>query len=74
VDGTCYGLDLGDILVQLVVESCDRYGAGHRQTGWNSARTMLIMEMVTQKHSAGQLLSLQSLELLILNFQSVSEC
>ena len=46
VDGTCWGLAAGDILVASVVDPCDGYGSTDAYTGWNSAKSFLIMEVV----------------------------
>ena len=46
VDGTCWGLAAGDILVASVIDPCDGYSSTDGYAGWNSARTFLIMEVV----------------------------
>jgi len=53
VDGTCYGLEAGDRVVALVVGPCDGYGSSDASSGWFSARTMLIMEMVPPQATLG---------------------
>jgi len=54
VDGTCYGLDAGDRVVELVVGPCDGYASSDALSGWNSGTTMLIMEMVPADKGAGK--------------------
>lgn len=45
VDEACYGLDSGDIRIDLEVSNCEGMVEGDAFSGWKSARSMIIMEV-----------------------------
>jgi len=49
VDGTCYGLEAGNIEVDVVVDHCSGYSTSTTLTGWKYARTMLLMEVTSPR-------------------------
>lgn len=55
VDGVCYGLDAGNRNIDLYIDACDGYATSNGYSGWNAARTMLIMEVTPQKPRTGEL-------------------
>jgi len=51
VDGTCYGIASGDVLIELVVQNtCGGRTPSDPQSGWKSARTMVVMEVTSSRH------------------------
>ena len=58
VDGTCFGLDEGSRVIKLVIGPCDGYGLTDGHAGWNSPRSMIIMEVVPQNTAGMSYISL----------------
>lgn len=74
VDGTCYGIPAGNIRVDLNIAACDDYSSSDSATGWNSPRSMVIMEIIPTTQLPGNFVyDDQSFNILTDNNISIAE-
>lgn len=55
VDGVCYGIPSGEVLIELVVGACGGYGIGDNHAGSGASRQFRVMELIAQSHQTGKL-------------------
>jgi len=54
VDGTCYGLDSGDVAVRLDIDACHGYPITNGYARYKSSTSVIIMELTPQSVNTGK--------------------
>lgn len=56
VDGICYGISAGPVMVELVVDKCVGWsgGVGNSHAGYLSSRQLVIMEILPHTQESGE--------------------